>query len=370
MLIYIQDSLVNSLESNDDLILLLNHLGECGFHGVHFVIATRTSLKTLKNFEPFSKAARTYYGNILKSYPDRKAAIKYIEEYIVLTFEEYIYVTGSVWHVPFKLLHNSFMFSETKVIGENVKDVNFFEESAIQYKKYIGLATYRLNIDDISGGGSTTYHVFKNESEKHKSPVLCITDSDQKSPVCKFTNHVYDCRKFSNNYNTTWIIDHVIIDVHTVENLIPLGMHEIGLQRKDQLDKFELLKDRFYKVPDLFKYADLKRGIYLCDIFNFSQHIYDFYMNYYNSLISLSHINPKCLYNNECLASYEDCKCIIFPSLGDNICEQILKAISNKNQLERTHIALHYGDVSNDSWFFIGKKVFEWGIALKQMRLS
>lgn len=151
-----------------------------------------------------------------------------------------------------KQINNNFL------VCENVRDSSFYVDGTnFLLSSFMGNA-FRLNISDGNGGGGTIVDVLK---KYEKYPCLAICDTDKKYPNYKIGQTLTDVKAYFNGCHGTrmWMY---ALEVHEVENLIPLKLLEVVRKEKVHKQRMNTIKSIISTNAgnDFLKYFDFKKG--------------------------------------------------------------------------------------------------------------
>lgn len=183
--------------------------------------------------------------NVESSYRDDDKQIIFVSLYDIPSFE---------------------LFSEVYVIGENYKDVDFFE-CILSYFKEVNHFEIDSHFHKLLGGGSTTSEVLRQEQNIRQSFVICISDSDYAFRGSKLGDtakkiekvYIHDLKSAS-----PFVIYYHYKDVSEVENLIPISLFNLyALINPDIGVNYKEIKKLLDINNIAYHYIDLKDGLSL-----------------------------------------------------------------------------------------------------------
>ncbi|BCV42346.1 hypothetical protein [Shewanella algae] len=150
------------------------------------------------------------------------------------------------------------LLNAPRLVLENISDDCVYKK-IIEWELSKGHipSCFRINYDIIQGGGATTAAICENLiSEGYLTYSLC--DSDKMSPFCSIGDTANETSQTFINNNI--ISNFYVIDVHEVENLIPIHiLNETA--NETQLPAIDFIRRLLDIEPRLYSYYDLKESI-------------------------------------------------------------------------------------------------------------
>lgn len=316
------------------------------------------------------------YRQIMNHYSESGNVINAVETVVVLSFEDgfqqdklpsILQTEDKVYFVHISIAKNWSQEYQSCLLGENLIDCAFYENIATHYCINHGIKGLQVRFHQENGGGNTICQVLNKCVQNDKSLTLCIVDSDKKygtseeypqSPALGGT--CLNAQKASKALKDNSLPPHMlyILDVHEVENLIPMAilqqLVQTGLPDMQKgIDRLKSLTTIDDGEPIL--YYDFKNGFPY--IQGSPQRAY-----WKQILLELGYEEenmPPC--NKQSDGSGNESN-IVFPQL------------SKTNLLSRAIAVLETANMSSLSlesylepiWETIGKLMFTWGCAPSQ----
>lgn len=360
MIFKIDESCLKAIDSGDNAanaaIAILEQLALHRRAGKNYIFAEKGVLEKLMVQKDFSRPTRTLFKSLYNNSSEDKLYLKSVNKYINMVYnktkeENKIEI---VMELTSKKAVN--ICDTTVLITENQEDALFYELIAKYYTKYNGFKNIEIFFESKPGGGDTTARVLEQTVISENRLCLCIVDSDKKFPddsggTTKI--HVEDFTKCK----TQDIWKAIILDVHEVENLIPIGW----IEKCIPCETISFLKYLKRKVAEEknnapIYYFDIKKGIekdkFVCADSQNKQKRKNFnksecFRNYWSvhlkgygiDLNNLEKINGKCIIQ------------------GAN--ENILNKILGKYKIE--DIDMVNEEHLKDKWLSLGRDIFSWG---------
>ena len=165
------------------------------------------------------------------------------------------------------------LFSETRLLCENLKDIRFYDFVLKWYKLKNGL-NIQCKYYPLLGGGGTTNTVYSNEIDRRTCFIVCVTDSDYKykntinpksslgdSALGETAKSVHAVEKEKGCYCSFF---YFLSGVSELENLVPICVYErVAQKNSDLLPRYNALKTIYDHNSDYLSYIDMKNGISL-----------------------------------------------------------------------------------------------------------
>lgn len=378
MVFYIDRSIHNTLlmrELSEDEEVFFANLANKHRVGNCYLCGDIDSLETLSH--RLGNPSGNIYRQIINHYSESGTVINTVGTVIVLSFEESIHqdklpsilqTEDKVNFVPISAAQNWSQDHLCCLLGENLNDCDFYESIATYYCSKHGIKGLQIRFHHENGGGNTICHVLKKCVQNDKSTTLCIVDSDKKygiskeypqSPAlgdtCLNAQEVSNALKHSNPFPPHMLY---ILDVHEVENLIPIAILQMLKQTelpdmRDGLDRLKSLIAVHDGEPIL--YYDFKDGFPY--IKGLPQRAY-----WKQVLLELG-------YTEENMPPY-DKKCdklgnesnIVFPKLSNN--NLLFRAITVLRAMNISSLSLE--SYLEPIWENLGQLMLTWGCASSQ----
>lgn len=163
------------------------------------------------------------------------------------------------------------MLDKPQLLVENgERDGDFYGRLAEVLRKDIGVSR-RFRIEAVSGGGTGIAGEYKRLAKAYR-PILCIADSDLKSPDGSYGDTTKNLIKATGGefHKLIWVH---ILDVREPENLIPLEcIDDLYFDNKEmgkdiaKLYQIRQLEAKLERGREILRFADLKEGVTTSDI--------------------------------------------------------------------------------------------------------
>lgn len=270
MIVYLHDSILNSIEQNQLNEADFNNLisiAQAKYNGKHFIIGDKTTIQAITNLEPLGDYIKSIYlkifndqtkwFNLLKDFDFKVVVRSDIDDFFTLKDDD-----KTEFHVPLKLFNTTNLNNHPDFICENLVDVKVYLNITNSYLKSIRVNGVKLSCNPVMGGGNTTHQVIQNNIESNKISA-CILDGDYKYPGCEIgatAKAVIDIN--NNNFSFVQLF---VLKQRELENLLPISLLK-AFFRKDQgqlikLNEIERLKSLASDDFNPFYYIDLKFGL-------------------------------------------------------------------------------------------------------------
>lgn len=266
MIFYLTNSLINEDEDEESGLrkrIALMNISMAAIDGAHIVMGDYEMLCKCK--EMFSKdpVLSYLYADLLNNYSclsipsDITYYIEIVEDNPVERIEgDKVIAQRRI--IDFVKRDAS---AKSKLACEDLYDCEFYRFIKDWYLKTTG-RNYNVELDDLHGGGDRTYDNVRLAVGK-KQPTLCIIDTDRRYPGMPIEKGkcCYKCKKFDKNRSGYRCLD---IDVHEVENLLPLNYIDC-LEFNGALSS--MFKKHFDYLRDsddaelILQFFDYKKGI-------------------------------------------------------------------------------------------------------------
>lgn len=275
------------------------------------------------------------------------------------------------------------VYKETHLLCENLSDINFYDYVLKFYKKL-----KEININNkyypILGGGSTTHKVYRSEILKKNAFVVCIADSDKRSPNGSLGDTANVIQKVDRQEPFNAFFYH-LEEVTEVENLIPINIYEKYISEqvgKEQKEKFLKIKTIGQHCSQYLDYFDMKKGITIKNILEEGENAK--YQKKIATSIQLN-IKEKCAEINQCIEEvknalshviisknlkidtdkYIKASEVLVYGLGDNILDHILECQKcSLNEIQKEDLRLS----QFNEYQTIGELLCNWTCCLDEVR--
>lgn len=358
MIFKIDKSCLNAINNKDrDSIIALDDLASSRRKGKNFIFAEKSVLETLYKAD-ISKGAKEVFKSLFNNSSEDKLYWQTVNKYINVVdkvIEPQIEKIGDAEElkVELKSLKDSDIHDYTLLITENQSDCEFYKLIGQYYARSKNIVRTKIMFDLKPGGGDTTVNILSltvnNETRKL---CLCIVDSDKKFPKDTGGSTKEHIKNFIKKHPVQDIWKVIILDVHEIENLLPISyIEKCSKDIRTSSNTIKFLKDLI--DSEAIFYFDMKDGIkkekFICKDFGDPTIKKKFYKN--ENFRS---------YWEEYVKNYvKDMKNIqdehIINGFGKKILERIIKEFSSKE------ISLEEDGYLKGKWISLGRDIFSWG---------
>lgn len=262
------------------------------------------------------------------------------------------------WHVNIEFFESGDVLEKFIFIAESLKDIDIYHHSGVHFLVKEGLNGYFcLKHWDNPGGGGSTCDMLERAVGVTDRPILCIVDSDRKSP----RGVVKETARKSQNVDLRLKTNKLyILPVRAAENTIPKGILESVFPGNQAF-----IRNHFNDPENMpFGHANLKFKNTLKMIYSFKEdQVKSDWFNWIER--AQPRIDPKCIEEEECRE--ELCACELTPSFSESCLDNVKEYLSKRSP----HNTLRESNESiNDSWVQIGKLVASYFVTSKGVRTS
>lgn len=293
MLIEFDDSCIEIFNRNLKYKTFFNKLAYEVFEENNYYYFSKKMLEYLYKNEILGKEPREIYkrlfdlsfeDNLIKNSVNRKLKIvantNFIDE-IKFSNEEYIMELDKLIEIGIP--------DKIQLIAENYSDCRFYNHIGNAYKTKENIKNVKIKLDQVNAGGSTIYLEYTAKINEKKISILFVdTDkkykNDKKGETLRKLLNERIILKRENNFKE--YIEIKILDIHEVENLIPISMMKrmfygknVLNQKKETFDFFEKCINGNEEQIEALSFFDLKNGIVLAKLSNES------YKKYWKTII-------------------------------------------------------------------------------------
>ena len=362
MIFKIDKSCLDAINNKDrDSIIALDDLASNRRKGKNFIFAEKSVLEALYKADISEGAKQVFYSLFSKSSEDKlylQAVNKYINV-VDKVIEPQIGKNGNKeeFKVELKSLKDSDIYDYTVLITENQNDSEFYKLIGKYYARSKNIIKSKIMFDPKPGGGDTTVKILSvTVNNATKKLCLCIVDSDKKFPKDTGGDTKKHIEKFIKEHPVQDIWKVIILDVHEIENLLPISYIEKcskDVSTSSNTIKFLNHLISSYPIPEAIFYFDMKDGIkkekFICKNPNNSEIQKKFNENanfryYWHNYVISYGININTVSSEH-----------IINGIGKKILEKIIKEFSSQE------ISLEKDDYLKDKWISLGRDIFSWG---------
>lgn len=288
---------------------------------------------------------RSFEDNLIKQTVNRKlkivANVEFPEE-IKFCTNEYIMTLDKLIEIGLP--------DKINLIAENYSDCKFYRYIGKAYRTKENIKSVKLEIESIHAGGSSIYVTYNSKITEKKIAVLFVdTDRKYKNDNCGETlrkllseEHKLKVNKLFNDY-----VEIKILDVHEVENLIPISMiknafhnKNVLTQKKKTIDFLEtcMLKDE--QQREVLNFFDFKNGIEISKLSN------GLYKNYWK--VALENVGEKLDEND------------LLKGIKRDLLNEILGYLENNIEKEKFWEE-NIDEYLDSKWNELGKLIYSYG---------
>lgn len=347
MLITIDPSIADSLEQNpsatNPCAIAIDYLADTARHGNHILFGeihvldriislsgclsdrTRIILNKIRSQTPFK-------GSLVDAVCFQAVVESTLETPTVLVKDGKKQI-----RIPAKLISDKpSLVDKARFLTENLNDGTFYKNLALTtIQQDLNLkevfSSLIISYSPLNGGGNTTADVYREITDTQDHLCLCITDSDKKCPTSGFGNTARRLIEYASNGPEKWNCDFVVIDVRTIENLIPISELQFACAQIDdaQLVAVNKLLARFWGTPQ-WRYLPIKKGIRCHDLNSGNLE----HQVYWREQLGID----ECISENpgHC-NSREECNRNIFAAISDQLLSRLLNREQGQLVISRDH---------------------------------
>lgn len=362
MLYYIDESVLQAAKNKDvDVIECLKDFAYAWRKGQCLISASRSTFVGLKNIEGLGEFSLV--GNSAQGIHNLYTTLDF---FIVLISRNASVTSLQQFSSKFVTM-DILEFKDPKQISinylvcENVRDCSFYVDGTNFLLSRVMGNTYRLNISEGNGGGGTIVDVLK---KYERYPCFVICDTDKKYPNCVLGQTLKGVEAYFKGWHGArmWMYE---LEVHEVENLIPLNLLEIVRKGKVHKQRMNVLRAIISTNVgnDFLKYFDFKKG--------FREKLFveinDKDAQYFNVCKQiLLNIGKTQREINKIISSGKESRKELIPGYGDDIFCDTLNYIQN-NYIKAD--LLNLDSYQRHDWDAIANKVWSLGCAMTPKRV-
>lgn len=355
MLIILDNSLTHCNFRDLSDLRILERILLSGYDGIHYVLADkRETIAHLEKISGLSAFSTNYIQSIKNNFATEAGLIKENLPKIIINYSHppiNFQATSDEFNIHLHYFKNNDIH-RTLILCENLTDTEIYELAAHAYKHHNKIP-WRISIDKDMGGGSQTFNKFRMVTVNPIRPVLCILDSDKKSPKSDTGSTAKTCQKVANREGKNSVNKLLILQARELENAIPKNIYRET--HKDH-QNFNFIIN---SADSYFMHADLKKPIFAQWLWTCDRSKPEF--NFWKHLVDTNETHTQTICTNTCSNTQNTCTCIIFPEFGEDAALIVLGWLKDNVTSGCTkHIS------ANSDWLIIGKTIVEWGCARKR----
>lgn len=257
-------------ELSDAEVRALGRLCDSHASGSHLLFCSIDVADSLSKSVQLSQSDRGVFKSILGNYSYYVAQVDMVAVHVNIFREssvERIEADGRVSiNLPLSYLNQVSIQMGVNVFFEHTDDEAIYKAVLARIGEDKRLSGVRLGMVPRGGGGSNTYKFFRASLE-HGEISVSIVDSDKKTPLKPDVGQTAKnvIRVIGGDIVRHQVFHAVhVIDVHEVENLIPMEVYSSVCGEGAMLRGLGSLYEAGKK--DVFLYFDYKKGLRPCDI--------------------------------------------------------------------------------------------------------
>ena len=357
MLFYLTDSLLVDKKASEylEIATAISNLSIAVYESKHSINGDFSIIEFMSKNVDIDIRARNILNNVAQQF-----AFYSIPQHITFYIEVVRETTDQplreeeskqIAQVCYKEFLDTKSTQESCLIGEYYYDCTFFHVILNWYKTKMGITLSTL-FEDIDGSGDDTYKKVKQFVGRNKRPTLCIVDSDKKYPN-QIIAEDSTCGKCMKLYPHNYIYRFIALNVHEVENLVPLSVID-GLSwagdAKFHKESFDYLRNSHENL-EILPFFDIKMGIkYYKSLFENPD-----YLVYVEKCCMCHPQIPKGDQFGKFIDSLSE-KDVVYPSLLKGLLKNSLEFIS-KNKITSFDLM----DFQEKEWCTIAQNMLNWG---------
>lgn len=359
MLFYISEPVVDLAANGDrEVIDTLYSLGYFWRTGCCLVDARRRDLLRLEAIESLKESFE-----LIKDQKQNVTGLyKEIDFFVVLQAvdgQSDLVIDRAIGRsVSIEKFKNRIKFGLNIVLCENIRDYDFYKWGAVFFSD-IDKNVFKINTLGYNGGGAVIV-----ESAKHIQdyPSLVICDNDKKYPTDNEGKTLEGLRRFllSNRPLLMWNYE---LNVHEVENLVPLDLLRKAYGTKGLVDKMRKAKTNA-NYGLFFSYFDFKEGFKKSTLRKMNKDIASSY-NGFITMLRLLAVSQKSI-DSTLASTYKKGEDSLLSGLGGELMRYVNDFINN-NFIDRSSINIDSHQIVD--WGNIKRKIWSVGCANVPRRL-
>lgn len=244
----------------------------------------------------------------------------------------------------------------TRLVSENSSDFDFFSclGNMYSFSEFGNSVCVKF---ELGNGAGSHCKELKIRHVDDGELVLCMVDSDKAHPIGRAGATARDFTTCDRGVFATSCVK--ILDVHEIENLIPLPLlDEIVVKYHNQdIDSYDFLR-KVLAFDQIKRFYDLKKGMSLCCMYQLDQNHGPFWIPVVKDLFLAK--NQSCIQADNCL--YES-SCYKFFGFNDDLLAHAVELMNTMGL--RTLTKLFEPSSGSGSLEDITKTIFSWGCAPK-----
>ncbi|KIQ17234.1 hypothetical protein RT99_19040 [Flavobacterium sp. MEB061] len=278
MILFIDDSLVDSIATELNFNIFFQKLMVSYTEGKHIIIISPLNVKkilTTKVLDSYSEIVLNHYSSHNKASLEVLDLFDKIIRIIPNSEKETIYSDmrskKQFNNINIDRFIDTANFQKTILLGENGNDIQVYAMMAEYHKKVTRKDSFVLSYKSQTGGGSTTVNEYKTIFSTGEEFCLCLLDSDKRTPTKAIGDTAKNVEKHHLlNFNSNFKCNYHVVDVLEIENLLPRVFYLENYEKKDINKKGILNRIESFEKIDSSSYfhIDFKKGLKKMEDYN------------------------------------------------------------------------------------------------------
>lgn len=370
MLFYLTDSLIVEKEDPlyNDIYKAVHNLATQATDGNHLLTASYTTISHFRNVFRSDQIIGPFFNELYQNFAtigvpkDLNFYIEIVKENPICRIENEKEICQKQYSYYLQIDASN----RATLIGEDLNDTTFYIHVLSWYIHQLN-ANYSYAFHPLSGGGHNTYRTIINEL-KDRHIVICVVDTDKKYATCP-PEHDGTYENCVNLVNST-IGEYKLLplDVHEIENIIPLNYIDAFDNWTTAGDANDIRKKRAFdflrnNAEEILPYFDYKKGIKKNEMFCNSNDYREFAKKCY--VVNTDKVGMEPSFDTF-VDGLKD-KAEIYPNLigGSGILTRTLALIESESCPQPILL-----DYQRHNWNMIGQSLLDWGIARRAEAIS
>jgi hypothetical protein len=326
MLLILDESLINGIGSNSNVIEALELIAQARRLGKHIVFGNRKILSFLANCELLSRRASEVYRKLYETFPTSRVYVDKIGLSVEIVLDDTLELitrgSSRIIRASINYFKDFTILDHTVLLLEDLDDASFYKRLAKAYLVWQEIGNVFVMYDPRNGGGQNTHKTFSTIQNRKDKFCLCLLDSDRRAPNLDIGDTAKAvCRV---NDKTQPLCDALILGVREIENLIPTSLYratfESDSNKSKTIDFLERLEES--QFAENRKYLDIKKGLTLAKVLKEEpQKVFRKHWIYFATNFNAD-ISQQCLSSEAC-STPSSCNCYVTLGFGDDIIKKL-----------------------------------------------
>lgn len=332
MIINIPSKLDLHVDREDKIIALENIIKSHG-EGKHLIWMHAATIKELSHVDEFGHFTKRTLNALVSQSTEYAYLYKQFDFYVSVNFEDKhaLSFSDGVLNAGYLKFRDSTSTQQPILLAENDHDGEIYSWGARTYLQIRSLHSLKVNIEILSGGGSTTYDCFTRLDSGLRF-FTCYIDSDKRHPKWPLGSTATRFKYIPPGYKERRYLE--ILDCHEVENIIPWKV-------LDALYKEKLESSLVHKSENIsFRaYPDHKDGL----------------------TVGVALANDKAHHDNY-WEKFKDADpdTELCPGFGEALLKQSVEYV---NALSPKSSKAHVDETIDSKWLKVSKSIASWGVS-------